>query len=825
MRAPLSWIREFTPVEAPPGEVAHTLSFLGLVVEGMEVTGAPLPGIVVARVLATRPHPAADRIQLVDVDTGDGEALQICCGAFNMKPGDLVPLATIGTVMPSGMEIGRRKLRGEWSNGMLCSAPELNLGPEGPEPAILVLASGSAEPGQAAAEALGLAADVIFDLDISPNRSDCFSIAGIARDLSAAFGLEFSLPEPPHRADSEVASANVAVSGPAAVACPRFTGTVIESVELAQVSPVVRHRLVLAGMRAINPVVDVSNYVMLELGQPNHPYDIEKLGGHGLVVRWAGQGEQIVTLDGTVRRLCPEDLVIADGEGKTVGVAGIMGGASAEISQTTRTVLLEAANFAPHVVSATGRRLSLLSEARTRFERGVDIELATLAVDRFVELLGPAVRPGRTTDVRAPLPPEPPVRLRTERANLVLGTSLTPGECAELLGRLGFRATPAADGGAAPGEQVQGAYDVEVPTWRPDCRREVDLIEEIARVHGYDRIPRSLPPRPLKATGLTRYQRQRRRAREALKAAGLDEAWTTSFLSPQELSGTGSSHARAIELENPLDQSQALLRTSVLPGLLRAARFNFERQAAAVRLFEIGHVFERPSGAGPPGPVEGVHEWEQLGIVAAGPGTDMNYAVRAWEVLFRALHLGSRPAAALAPPAAAAGLSTAAAGGPPGLGEALHPGRRADLVISGERAGALGELSPQLAARWGLPGAVAVVLVDLGVLLGAPERALVAEPVSRYPAADLDMAFVVSDEVVAGQLCETLEQAAGELAESVVLFDIWRDGSLGQGKRSLAFRARLRSMDRTLTDEEVSAVRERAATAALEAHGAVLRRN
>ncbi len=389
MRAPLSWLRDFTPVEGTPADIARTLSFLGLVVEGTEVVGAPLPGIVVARVLATRPHPSADRIQLVDVDLGDGEALQICCGAFNMKPGDLVPLATLGTVMPSGLEIGRRKLRGEWSNGMLCSAPELGLGPEGPEPAIYILPPALSPPGEAVAEALGLGPDVVFDLEISPNRSDCFSMAGVARDLAAALRLPFAVPVPPYVVAEGVPSANVSIDESATDLCGRFTGTVVECADGVKVPPFVVRRLTLAGMRSINPVVDVSNYVMLELGQPNHAYDIDHLGGRGLVVRRAIAGETIVTLDGTARSLTPQDCVIADGDGLAVGIAGIMGGASAEISPKTTTVLLEAANFNPQAIAATGKRLGLLSEARTRFERGVDPEVAGTAISRFVELLGP----------------------------------------------------------------------------------------------------------------------------------------------------------------------------------------------------------------------------------------------------------------------------------------------------------------------------------------------------------------------------------------------------------------------------------------------------
>jgi phenylalanyl-tRNA synthetase beta chain len=821
MRAPLSWLRDFTPVEGTAAEIARTLSFLGLVVEGTEVVGAPLPGIVVARVLATRPHPAADRIQLVDVDLGDGEALQICCGAFNMKPGDLVPLATIGSVMPSGLPIGRRKLRGEWSNGMLCSAPELGLGPEGPEPAIYILPATLSSPGQQAAEALGLGPDVVFDLEISPNRSDCFSMIGVARDLAAALCLPFSIPVPPYVVAEGVPPASVAISDDARELCGRFTGTVIECADGVKVPAFVGRRLTLAGMRSINPVVDVSNYVMLELGQPNHPYDIDRLGGRGLVVRRAGAGETIVTLDGTARALSPEDCVIADGEGLAVGIAGIMGGATAEISPETKTVLLEAANFNPQAVAATGKRLGLLSEARTRFERGVDPEVADRAISRFVELLGSGARRGETTDVRTVAPEKVKIFLRTERVNLVLGTSLSPDEPAELLGRLGFEAV--ANG--------PSTYDVTVPTWRPDCEREVDLIEEVARIYGYENIARSLPRRYIAAAGLTDYQKGRRRVRELMAGAGANEAWTSSFLSGADLARAGLSSTEALALENPLDQAQGLLRTSLLPGLLNAARFNTERQAGTLSLFEIGSVFRHPPeegqevrsannfGTGPEtGLVSGVLEWEQLGALAVGPDVDAAYAVRVWEVLAGGLRLEASAVEPFAP-----GSSVRSLAGAMAAAGSLHPGRRALVVAGGQEIGVLGELAPEVSAAYDLAGRVAFVLVDLAPLLAAPRRTWAAQSASRYPAADVDMAFVVADDVPAGHLEATVREAAGDLAEAVALFDVWRDSSLGEGRRSLAFRVRLRSPERTLTDQEVAEVRDRVVAAASDAYGAELR--
>jgi phenylalanyl-tRNA synthetase beta chain len=804
MRAPLSWLRDFAPIEGTSAELARVLSSLGLVVEGTEETGPAFPGIVVARVLATRPHPAADRIQLVDVDAGGGEAVQVCCGAFNMKAGDLVPLATVGTVMPSGLEIGRRKMRGEWSNGMLCSAAELKLGPEGPEPAIMLLPPRSGQPGTPLVEALGLQADVVFDLEISPNRPDCFSVAGVARDLAAALGVPFNIPVPPHSACDGVEAANVVVEDDARALCPRFTGTVIENVGSVEAPALIRHRLVLAGMRSINPIVDISNYVMLELGQPNHPYDIDQLRGRGLIVRRARPGEAITTLDGVKRELSSEDCVIADAAGAPVGVGGIMGGEVAEISPSTRTVLLEMANFDPRAISATGKRLGLLSEARTRFERGVDPELPGRAIDRFVELLGPGARRGETLDIRAAPPSAVTVKLRPERVNRLLGTSLSPEECVALLEPLGF-ATTAAD---------PGRLDVTIPSWRPDCEREVDVIEEIARLYGYDKIARTLPARPGGWGGLSEYQRGRRRVRQILLGAGASEAWTLSFCSRADLERAGLPDSGALEVENPLDQAQSLLRPSLLPGLLGALQFNRERQAGALCLFEVGNVFRHPSpGDTEARPVAAVVEQEQLGLAAMGEGVDAKYAVRIWEVLAGGLRVEGASFGGTGP------------GERPTMGawDCLHPGRRAVVRLGQQPVGVLGELAPEVSARYGLPGRVAVVLADLGLLLGGLSRSWQAAAVSRYPAADLDLAFVIGDTELAADVGSTIREAAGGLLESLALFDTWRGNSLGEGRRSLAFRLRLRAGDRTLTEDEVARVRDRVVAAVSERHGGALR--
>ncbi|HWC09955.1 MAG TPA: phenylalanine--tRNA ligase subunit beta, partial [Acidimicrobiales bacterium] len=461
MRAPLSWIREFAPVDGEPAVLAAALSSLGLVVEGMQVVGEGLDQVVVARVLGTASHPRADRVQLVDVDAGDGSPVHVVCGAFNFGAGDLVPLARPGTRLPGGMEIKRRKVRGEWSDGMLCSAAELGLGDD--HSGILVLPP-AAEPGASLADALGIGTDVVFDLDVTPNRPDALSIAGVARDLAARLRVPFAVPEPPSLPSGEPGKVSVTVD--ADDLCPRFTATRLEGVGVGPSPSWMATRLTLAGMRPINNVVDVSNYVMLELGQPNHPYDLDRLGGGGLLVRSGRPGEVVVTLDKVERLVGPEDCIICDAQGAPVGIGGIMGGANSEIADATTTVLLEAAWFAPLAVARTSARLALRTEASVRFERGVDPEVTVPAVARFCQLaaeVGAGTVVGATVDVRGNLPEQTRVVVRTDRVNAVLGSALAPEEVSGYLEPIGFPCEAAA----------ARSFTVAIPSWRPDCEREI----------------------------------------------------------------------------------------------------------------------------------------------------------------------------------------------------------------------------------------------------------------------------------------------------------------------------------------------------------------
>jgi phenylalanyl-tRNA synthetase beta chain len=800
MRAPLHWLRDYAPLAADVDRLAATLSGLGLVVEGVEHVGGGLGDVIVARIAGIRNHPNADRMRLVDVDAGDGKTLQVVCGAWNFQEGDLVPLAPVGATLPGDFSISRAKKRGEWSNGMLCSPEELRLPvPPGSEGGLMILAPGLAPPGTLLVDALDLQPDVVFDLDVSPNRPDALCMAGVARDLAAALGEPWSAPRSESAGAVDESLGRAALSVDSGDLCPRFTATILEGVPQGPSPAWVARRLTLAGMRPINAVVDISNYVMLDLGQPNHAYDLDQLGGGGILVRRGTHGEVLETLDGVERALGADDCVICDADGVPVGVGGIMGGAQAEVAAETRRVLLEAAWFLPMAIARTGKRLGLHSEARVRFERGVDPQVAPAAVERFVSLLaampgGSGVRRGPTVDVQdqTAMPAPPTLQVRTGRTNSILGTDLSDDQIPQLIEPIGFATTPAGT----------GRHSVQVPSWRLDCSREIDVIEEIARMWGYDRIAPTLPAGARShAGGLTDRQSLRRRVRQILSDTGFDEAWTTTFLAPGDLERSGLD-PDAVEVENPLDRSESILRTALLPGLLKAVKFNVDRQAGEVCLYEIGTVFSPPSdGKVTP------EESEQLGVIVhlgdgAAPEAAVAAAVRTWTSLEDALRLET---SAVEPQAL------------PGW----HPTRCARLMGAGGVLGGVGEVDPAVTASFGLTGRVGYLAASLDALADEPRRPSRALEVSRYPASDVDLAFVVPDDVPASAVRATLVAAGRDQIEGVVLFDVYR--GVGSGRRSLAFRLRFRSHDHTLSEVELAALRQSAIDAVTSAHGGELR--
>jgi phenylalanyl-tRNA synthetase beta chain len=823
MRVPLSWLDELVELDASPAdparvaELAATFADLGLVPEAVEAVPGALEGVVVARVEAISPIEGADRIRAVVVDAGSGP-VEVVCGAWNFAEGDVVALATVGTTLPGSTEpLRRRKMRGATSSGMLCSAAELGFSTDG---AGILLLDPATPVGAPLGELPGLGPDVVFDLEIQANRPDCLSVVGVARDLAARVGARLRPPaavaDPtpwlgeregapsarpgpdgaaPAPGDVRVMGAIASVGIEAGAPCGRLDGLVLEGIRVGTSAPVVARRLSLAGMRPRNSVVDASNYVMLETGQPTHPYDLDRLGAPGLVARRARPDERLVTLDGVERLLEETDCVIADASGAAVGIAGVMGGESSEIVAETSRVLVEAAWFEPLPIAQTARRLGLRTEASARFEKGCDPEGASGALARIAELLG-ASRPGEESAVVGEGPPgmpavrerlsavsvlpaPPSVAVRVQRVNELLGTALEPDAIAQLLEPMGF----------GVGHEAPERLVVEVPSWRPDCAREIDIVEEVARQYGYGRIV----ARPRRSPGVgarTPLQVLRWQVRRLLAGLGADEAWTATLLAPGAHLAVGV-EGSGLAVANPMVAEEVELRSSLLPGLLGALARNVTRQEDALRLFEIGRVFRRQDG---PWPAES----EFAALLLAWPGDDARAAVQAWRTLEGGLRL--QPV-----------LFEASAV------DGLHPGRSARLRDqAGCLVGVVGELDPAHVAEAGLVAGrrIGWLAVDLAALLAAPKKPESVVVPSRFPTAEFDLAFVVDDETPAAVVEERLRGAAGALLVHIALFDVFRGPSLGEGRRSLAWRLRVAAPDRTLGEEDLAQLRSRCVAAA-----------
>lgn len=786
MKILLSWLNEYgdfaDPTDADAvARLAETMTALGLAVESVEHVGATVDGVITARVLRLEQHPDAAKVQRVWVDTGS-EQRHVWCGAFNMQVGDVVPLATLGTTMPNGMTIERRPILGIDSEGMLCAPDELGLGDD--HSGIMILPA-DAPLGVPYGEVLGIAPDVLFDLDITRNRPDCLGYVGVARDVAARLGIELRLPSPAlERSGDERRAPVELIDGER---CGRFTSTVMTGVTIGPGAPWMQRRLTAAGMRPINNVVDVSNYVMLELNQPNHVYDLDALGGGGFRIRVAGDGEQMVTLDGELRTFTPDDLLICDAEDHPIGVGGVMGGLESEVTDTTTNIVLEIAWFQPLTVLQTSNRLGLRSEASARYERGCDPYVIDTALARFVELLRETcpdlqVHPG-TEDRRGPgLPPqERATQVRISEVNRILGTDLTADDLPRLLDPIGFTVT-----GDGP------TRTVAIPPWRPDSAEEIDVIEEVGRHYGYERVGKTVPKSTVHGR-LSVAQQRRRLLREVLLGLGVSEAMPNPFLAPGALAEAGID-GPVLTITNPLVVEESVLRTSLRPGLLGALAFNESHRRHGVALFEIGHVY-------PPGSGELPDEYEALCVVLAGQ--EAPAAMRVWVEVAAALGIGARIDQERVPPG-------------------LHATRSATLQAGKDPIGAVGEVDPAVLQRFGVSERVAILELDLSTVLAREPKPAVWKPVSRYPSSDLDLAFVLADTVPAERLEKALRQAAAKLLVDIELFDVFRGASIGEGRRSLAYRLRLQAPDRNLTDADIAAVRT-AAEAAGAKLGAELR--
>jgi phenylalanyl-tRNA synthetase beta chain len=821
MKVPLSWLRDYVDVELEPEALAERLTLLGMEVKGIERWGADWRNVVVGELLSVEKHPNADRLSLTSVRVADGEEpLAIVCGATNIAAGQRVPVALPGAVLPGDRRIERTEKMGVVSNGMLCSGDELNL--TGDADGILILPP-DAPVGAALTDLYG---DVVLDVDVKPNRGDALSLVGLAREVAAITGSPLRWPESDPGEDDRAVASLLAVEVRDAAWCPRFVGRWVDGVTVGPSPDRVQMRLRAAGQRPISNVVDVSNYVMLELGKPIHAYDAggvaERDGRHTLVVRRAVPGERLETIDHVTRELDPETLLIADDRGP-LGIAGIMGGAGSEVSEATTRVIVESAIFDPIVIRRTGQRYALRSEASLRFEKGQETRLARIGADRAARLIaewaGGSVARGRVDS--APPEPEPArVAFRPARVNRLLGTAIPAEEQCSVLARVGIATEPpAADtpedrriaiAGAprplsvdAPADEVVVAI---VPTWRRDIAVEADVTEEVARVGGYDAIPAILPHTPMPAWRPSPLG-VRDVVRETLAGAGVTETVSHALVSPRlaetfvwttetaPVAGGEPAIGRPIRVTNPLSADHSVLRPALVGSLVEIVSSNVRHGRSDVAIFEIGKGYGRDGDL--------TREWWRLGLAITGafeePSwnrprrvADLDDAKGLIELVCRRLGFAEptwRP-----------------------LGDEplLHPGRAARVSATKDGAAALGgvvgELHPTIADELDLRAARLVVAeLDILGLAGGRPRDVRAAPPSRQPAAERDLAIVVPEATEAAAVAGTIWDATGPLLGSVRLFDIYRGAPLGPDEKSLAWRLVFQAEDRTLTEAEIDA--------------------
>ena len=817
MKVPYSWLTEYCDPGLSADELAERLAMRTTEVERIGYVGVPSPeGFVVGRVVSVERHPNADRLSVCQVEDGDGQRT-IVCGAPNVAAGQTVPVALPGATMPGGQKLGQAKLRGVVSDGMILSETELELGDDA---AGIIVLDDDAAPGTPLGEVLPVS-EPVLELEVNSNRVDCFGVYGVAREVHAFSGAP--LAGAPWEEETEAtgegdASDYAAVTVEVPELCPRFTARVFRDVTIGPSPLWLKARLIAAGQRPINNVVDITNYVMLMTAQPLHAFDLDRVPDGALTIRTAKDGERMMTLDGVERTFDSETVLVCDRQGPS-GIAGIMGGEHSEVSESTTRVLLEVATWNGVNILRTSRKLGLRSEASNRFEKQLHPELAMraqrIASRLMVELCGARLVPG-TVDVAADPPPPRRPRLRSGRAEELLGMRVETDDSVAYLERLGF-------GVEREGDDIVA----EVPAHRYyDVSREADLIEEVGRIHGYDEhLPATLPQAP-EGGRLSREQALRRRAEDVMRDLGFDGIVSLSLTDPEMPTRlrlpVGDVRAAPIRVSNPLSLDHSELRTTLLASLLDAARYNLARSANRVALAETGRAY-LSQGSSPAGGVLGgdfagerpapVFEPQCIGALAAGPLTPPSWGAEAREADFFAMK----------------GVLEALAGHfgaelelEPDAQPFLHPGHAARAVIGGLDAGWIGEVHPLLCREWDLDGAAAFEIGLAELAAASPFGHETYEDVTTYPAVYQDLAIVVDEEVPAARVRAAVMEGGGELLRTAGVFDLYRGEQIGEGKKSLALRLEFRAPDRTLTDEEV-AERRSAIESALAGIGGTLR--
>ena len=818
MKVSLKWLSDYVDVPSDIKEFCDRLDLTGTGVEGVEKLGSAYDGVVVGHVLTCEPHPDSDHMHVVTVDVGAGEPVQIVCGAPNIAAGIKVPVAAIGAVLPGDFKIKKSKLRGVTSCGMCCSKRELGMGTD--HEGIWILPEDAA-CGQPIADYLKLT-DTVLDLEITPNRPDCLSMVGMAREVGAMYQVPASDPLQDMAGKLEISAAeaaSVSVSIEDEVRCPRYTARVIRDCKVGPSPDWMVERLAAIGQRSINNIVDVTNYILFLFGQPLHAFDFDKLvgddGAAKVIVRAAQEGERLVTLDGEDRALTPDMTVIATPERGAVALAGVMGGLDTEVTDETTNILLEAATFEAGRTSRTSRNLGLISESSMRYERGVDdhgIEVRSAAAAALIaEVSGGTVvlmNEGDEIVDTWPVRSEPvKLRFRVPRFCAMMGSDIPTDFVVGTLERLGCK--------------VEGAIDAEVlevvtPTFRPDLEREIDLYEEVLRLWGMDRIESTLPGGRGRVGVRTEEQRIALLVNDTLRACGMNETMTYSFAEPSDIERLrmkADDLGDAVELLNPLNADQSVMRQSIVPGLLRSVAYNQSRGVKNVQLYEIGTVFFAAEGRKKP------KERQKVAGIMAGAMHEAgwNRSEVAFDFFDGKGVLESIARELALPKVRFRALSAE---------EALHlqPGRAAEMMAAGAVIGWVGEIHPLAAGAFEANAPIVAFELDMAALVKAARPARDYVDVPTFPAVAMDQAFVVSEDVTHERMCQVMTSAGGKLLESVSLFDVYRDEErVGAGKKSMAYALTYRAADRTLTSEEVERAHERLVKKVCGATGAEVR--
>ena len=821
MLVPVGWMEEYVPGGAGKADAAERMALSGSNVEGeKEIGDGSVTGVVLGRLTKVWPHPDSDHLLLCMADAGADEELQIVTGAPNVREGDYIPVAVQGAVLPGGLRIKKGKMRGEVSEGMLCSAQELGFDdkvvPLACKDGIWILPEEVRRDellGKDIFEVLGLVHQRVIEFEITPNRPDCLSVYGLAAEYAAVYDLPLAPVETagfgdrsapvegqaPLRSDGEGGKRaedyiKVGIAKPEY--CSRYVARVAEDVVIGESPWWLQKRLMLAGMRPINNIVDITNYVMLELGHPIHAFDIREISGGVINVDTAEAGGKFTTLDGTEHTLYEDTLLIKDGT-RGVAIAGVMGGLNSEITDDTKTILIEAASFSPDSVRRTSKKLGVRTEASSRFEKGVPAELSKAAADRvcrLITLTGAGTVLAGAADCY-PVPQEQKtIAVRTARMNQVLGTGLSAEEMAVILKRLGV------------GAEVTAAGDLAVspPVTRLDLAEEIDISEEIARIYGYDRLGSTIHADNAEA-GVSKSWALRRVLRDTLTGFGLSEIQTYSFVSPSGVSMIGAEGDRDknafVRLINPLGEENSVMRTTLLPGLIEALARNYNHSAEDCRLFETGNTFRdyiNEEGL----PAEGL----SLCAGVYGKGADFFFLKGCTEKLFRKFGLGApvfEPASDI---------------------PTFHPGRCACVKgAEGEAYGVIGELHPDVAERFGIGERVCCLELDYDLLADGASMDRAYTPLPKYPAVLRDIAMLVDDEVPVGRLLEIIRQRGGRILEAAELFDVYRGRQVPEGKKSLAFGLVFRDSEKTLTDDDAGKAMTKILKGLADEAGAVLR--